>query len=92
MVFEQQLTHPVYGAGPGEDDEDDPYGVGGADDARHYAFDNGEEEDDTFVMGGPTPQPESSKKSQADANHWHDGRRVLEGFELDPLGVPTDKW
>lgn len=27
-----------------------------------------------------------------DKNRWHDGRPVLNGFELDPLGVPPDKW
>jgi hypothetical protein len=25
-------------------------------------------------------------------NRWHDGRPVLAGFELDPVGVTQDKW
>lgn len=36
--------------------------------------------------GGP------SKDYATGSDRWHDGRPVLEGFALDPLGVPTDKW
>lgn len=51
------------------------------------------------MIGGSTSTPTSmsfsSKKTQSsdiDTSRWHDGRPVLPGFELDPLGVPTDKW
>ena len=78
------------------DDEDDPYAVAGPS-SRPFAF-TGEDEDMPVVIGGPSPSMSSSKpysrETNTDIDHtrWHDGRPVLSGFELDPLGVPADKW
>ncbi|ORY34948.1 hypothetical protein BCR39DRAFT_563551 [Naematelia encephala] len=88
-------------ARPDEEDDEDPYGVshtGG--DGLHFAFDTNEEDGDIVVMGGPSRQPSSIKSGTNGAgrqpldadDRWHDGRPVLPGFVLDPLGVPTEKW
>lgn len=93
-------------AGPSrapDDDDDDPYGDAGAgassSSALAFAFDQGGEDDDVIVMGGPSKVVSTSRNGQTgkdapvdDKNRWHDGRPVLAGFELDPLGVPADKW
>lgn len=45
-------------------------------------------------MGGKAGQQEKSKGTDYAPrdDRWHDGRPILGGFALDPLGVPTDKW
>lgn len=83
------------------DDEDDPYSTTEAStSARPFAFTE-EDEDMPVVIGGPGPSSLShftptftgtGKNTDLDTSRWHDGRPVLPGFELDPLGVPTDKW
>lgn len=64
--------------------------------SRAYAFDANENEDDVINIGGPSRSgPKFKPPSEAaptDTTRWHDGRPVLPGFELDPLGVPPDKW
>lgn len=76
------------------DDEDDPYTSYGVD-ARPYAFDGGDDDHEIINIGGPsrnsTRRPAASR-DVGDGERWHDGRLVLAGFELDPLGVPADKW
>jgi G patch domain-containing protein 1 len=65
---------------------------------RSYAFDTGNDDEDVIVMGGPSRPVAGGKQDQRareplnDVDRWHDGRPVLSGFELDPLGVPPDKW
>jgi G patch domain-containing protein 1 len=81
------------------DDDDDPYSLAGpSTSARPFAFTD-EDEDMPVVIGGPADPPLSSSipppsrsRSDLDTTRWHDGRPVLNRFELDPLGVPTDKW
>lgn len=80
----------VYGAGPGEDDEEDPYTTTSGADRTVYAFDDGEA-DDVVMVGQQSDRPVAAPKVQ-DENHWHDGRPILQGFVLDPKGVPKDKW
>lgn len=81
-----------------DDDDDDPYGTTGASSSSlAFAFDNNAEQDDDIVVMGesskPTKRPsDPSNRSTASSDTWHDGRPVLPGFVLDPLGVPTDKW
>jgi len=82
----------------GDDDEDDPYGAGPSVDldSRHYAFDQGEEDDDVIVMGGQ-PSSKDTRESREDGapastDRWHDGRPLVPGFVLDLKLVPTDKW
>lgn len=79
----------VYGAGPGEDDEEDPYTTTSGADRTVYAFDD--EDEDNFVMVGQQ-SARSDRPRVQDENHWHDGRPILRGFVLDPKGVPKDKW
>jgi len=80
-----------------DDDDDDPYGASTSG-AGEYVFDNGgEKEDEIIVMGGPSRQTMSSRsrddrRGKEGDERWHDGRPVLAGFALDPLGVPPDKW
>ena len=79
------------------DDDDDPYGTADASSSSlAFAFDNNAEADDDIVVMGqpaPTARPGDLRKNQPGApDTWHDGRPVLAGFVLDPLGVPTDKW
>ena len=80
-----------------DDDDDDPYGgtTGGA---VEYVFDNAADTDDNIiVMGGPSRAGSKSGArrdgvpKEAD-ERWHDGRPVLAGFALDPLGVRADEW
>lgn len=79
----------TYGAGPGEDDEEDPYTTTSGEDRTVYAFDDGDDAD--VIMVGQ--QSEGSKEPKVrDGNHWHDGRPIMQGFVLDPNGVPKDKW
>lgn len=81
-----------------DDDDDDPYGTTGASSSSlAFAFDNAtEQNDDVIVMGemskpaGRSQNPTPRQPGSTDT--WHDGRPVLPGFVLDPLGVPTDKW
>jgi G patch domain-containing protein 1 len=81
-----------------DDDDDDPYGTTGASSSSlAFAFDNKVEQDDDIVVMGepskPTKRPlDTSKRPAASTDTWHDGRPVLQGFVMDPLGVPTDKW
>lgn len=77
----------VYGAGPVEDDNEDPYTSTSATDRTLYAFDDGEEADVVMIGDRSTEKP-----GVHDENHWHDGHPVLQGFVLDPKGVPKDKW
>lgn len=79
----------VYGAGPAEDDEEDPYTTTSGADRTVYAFDD--EDEDNFVMVGQQ-SARSDRPRVQDENHWHDGRPILRGFVLDPKGVPKDKW
>jgi G patch domain-containing protein 1 len=79
-----------------DEDEEDPYGPAGSTD-RPYAFDNGDGDDDVIMMGGPSRTAPRSDQNRSrapadDLERWHDGRPVLTGFSLDPLGVPPDKW
>lgn len=85
----------------GVDDDDDPYGQAGpSSSSRHFAFDH--DEDDAITIGGPSTLRASassfpshvdhSRRSATDTAHYHDGRPVLSGFELDPLSAPPDKW
>lgn len=78
------------------EDDDDPYSVAGPSSSRPFAF-TGEDEDMPVVIGGPSrtstnPSRQETSRSDIDTTRWHDGRPVLPGFELDPLGVPADKW
>lgn len=90
----------VFGAARPDDEDDDPYGAeGSGSNSRHFAFDNGEVEDEVIVMGGPSKPPTRESNGHKalvgegnGTDTWHDGRPVLAGFALDPLGVPTDKW
>lgn len=70
--------------------------MGESSQARVYAFDANENEDDVINIGGPSRSVPNFKPpgeaAPADTTRWHDGRPVLPGFELDPLGVPPDKW
>ena len=87
------------------DDDDDPYGpddngAGPSRTDRHYAFDD--VEDDSLTIGAlsPTASTRTNARGQSaisvsadiDTSRYHDGRPVLPGFELDPLGAPADKW
>lgn len=79
-------------------DDDDPYSVAGPSTSRPFAF-TGEDEDMPVVIGEPSrnltstiPSRQQTSRSDIDTTRWHDGRPVLPGFELDPLGVPADKW
>ena len=80
-----------------DDDEDDPYGASSSAKVE-YVFDNTvDQDDDVVVMGGPSRPTERSGASITGRGaegdeRWHDGRPVLAGFSLDPLGVPPDKW
>lgn len=76
-----------------QDDDDDPYGTAEASSSSlAFAFDNNAEaDDDIVVMGEPAPKTDKPKPPGS-TDTWHDGRPVLQGFVLDPLGVPTDKW
>lgn len=88
------------------DDEDDPYAIAGpSTSARPFAFTDADEDEDMPVViggsAGPSRLPPSARdmssssrggRSDIDTTRWHDGRPVLSGFELDPLGVPADKW
>jgi G patch domain-containing protein 1 len=98
-IFRPKLIFPVYGAGMGEDEEDDPYGSGPSAglDSRHYAFDHGEEDNDVIVMGDQpsskdTRDSRGGNRASASGDHWHDGRPVVVGFILDIKGAPKDKW
>jgi G patch domain-containing protein 1 len=78
----------------GMDEDDDPYGAGPSGSDHHLAFEH-DEEDEVVVMGERPGLGSSSRPAATEAggaNHWHDGRPVLPTFQLDPLGVPTDKW
>ena len=87
----------AFGVGHVEDDDDDPYG-GTTSGAVEYVFDNAADPDDNIiVMGGPSRAGPASGagnhgRSMEGDERWHDGRSVLAGFALDPLGVPADKW
>lgn len=79
------------------EDDDDPYGNAEASSSSlAFAFDNNAEaDDDIVVMGQPAPTPRngsSNVQKPGATDTWHDGRPMLSGFVLDPLGVPTDKW
>lgn len=82
--------------GVAEDDEDDMFSAGPSRDSLHYAFDSGEVDDDTIVLGqtgtsgGDTTAVTSATPGSTD--RWHDGRPIMAGFILDPKGVPQDKW
>lgn len=81
-----------------DDDDDDPYGTTGASSSSlAFAFDNATEQNDDVIVMGELAKP--ADRSQAGTSRkpgstdtWHDGRPMLQGFVLDPLGVPTDKW
>lgn len=89
-----------------DDEDDDPYTstAGPSNSNRHFAFDDGEDEPivigDTSTssstgasrFGRPGASRDTYGQSSVDPNRYHDGRPVLAGFELDPLGVPADKW
>jgi G patch domain-containing protein 1 len=55
-----------------------------------------EQNDDVIVMGEVLKSAGRSQNQTprqfGSTDTWHDGRPVLPGFVLDPLGVPTDKW
>jgi G patch domain-containing protein 1 len=83
------------------DEDDDVYGGyegGPSRSNRHYAFDDLEDEPITIgasSAAGPSfsrPHQAITVSSDIDTTRYHDGRPVLPGFELDPLGAPTDKW
>lgn len=84
----------MYGAGLDGDDDDDPYAGPSAEiDSRHFAFDNGEEDEDIVVMGAESKEaPKKSQASSGNGDYWHDGRPVLVGFTLEVKGLPADKW
>jgi G patch domain-containing protein 1 len=81
-----------------DDDDDDPYGTTGASSSSlAFAFDNAAEQNDDVIVMGEMAKPADRSQPQAprktgSTDTWHDGRPVLAGFVLDPLGVPTDKW
>lgn len=58
-----------------------------------FAFDQNAD-DDVITMGGPSSREQRTQPGDyaQSGDRWHDGRPVLSGFALDPLGVPTDKW
>ena len=89
-----EVDDTALGAGHVDDEEDDPYGASGS--GVEYVFDNAAaEDDDLIVMGGPSRSSHGSKTGDLradDQERWHDGRAVLSGFAMDPLGVPVDKW
>lgn len=83
------------------DEDEDFYGGyegGPSRSNRHYAFDDLEDEAVTIgatAKAGPSGSGSRSAisvSSDIDTSRYHDGRPVLPGFELDPLGAPTDKW
>lgn len=82
-------------AGPSyvDDDDDDPYAAGPSS-AGAFAFEHGDGDDDVIVMGGKEESQDRNRGTDYAPrdDRWHDGRPILGGFALDPLGVPTDKW
>lgn len=91
-----QLTRIAFGGAHRAtmDDDDDPYGETEASSSSlAFAFDNrAENDDEVIVMGEPVPAPTAGTRKSGSTDTWHDGRPVLSGFEMDPLGVPADKW
>jgi G patch domain-containing protein 1 len=80
-----------------DDDDDDPYGSTNASSSSlAFAFDNAAEQNDDVIVMGEIAKPDRSQagapRKSGSTDTWHDGRPVLPGFVLDPLGVPTDKW
>lgn len=80
-----------------EDDEDDPYGASTSG-VGPYVFDNAADNNDEIIVMGRPSRPGLSSgaanggRGKEGDERWHDGRPLLSGFQLDPLGVPPDKW
>ena len=76
-------------------EDEDPYEAGPSS-ARDFAFDNIDADEDVVVMGGALTGVGKAGQASADyapgGERWHDGKAVIPGFALDPLGVPPDKW
>lgn len=93
----EELIIEAFGVGHADEDDDDPYGASTSG-ATEYVFDNaGDKDEDIIIMGGRSrsaskPGGPSGGRGREGDERWHDDRPVLAGFELDPLGVPPDKW